>query len=303
MATVRDGIYLEDNPPARSQFRVGRRAPVKPVIVVHTAESGTDRSGPDPKAENVARFIASRSNAGSYHLIGDADSIIQLVRFENEAFQDGTGSNRWAVGISLAMDAGDWPTLGAERRTQFVTTAAQMAYLAASWMNDNGLPFPEPRRLTKAESDRSDANGFISHARRDPTRRTDPGPGFPWTDFFRRYQQIVSDGGLEPSPDTLLRQLQRLVGTTPDGIVGPLTRAALNRNWLGRDESFDSSVADTFTNNPQVIEWVQARLNARSGFSLVIDGDYGPATEAAAKGALDRGGVVTAESFLELVGS
>ena len=39
MATVRDGIYLEDNPPARSQFRVGRRDPVKSVIVVHTADA------------------------------------------------------------------------------------------------------------------------------------------------------------------------------------------------------------------------------------------------------------------------
>ena len=301
MATVVDGIFLEDNPPARSQFRVGRRAPVKPVIVVHTAESGTDTSGPDPKAENVSRFIASRSTAGSYHLVGDADSIIQLVRFENEAFQDATGSNRWAVGISLAMNAADWSQLESARRDEFVTTAAQMAYLAAKWMKDVGLPFPESRLLTKIESDRANANGFISHARRDPARRTDPGRDFPWTDFFRRYQQILSDGGLVPGRDTLVRQIQRLVGVTADGIIGPQTRAAFNRNWLGRDASFDSSVADTFSNNPPVVEWVQARLNARDGFSLVVDGDFGPATEAAAKGALGKGGVVTAESFEALV--
>ncbi len=301
MATVRDGIYLEQNPPARSQFRVGRRDPVKSVIVVHTAEGGTDRSGSDNQAENVANFIRNRNTAGSYHLLGDADTIIQLVRFDNEAFQDGTGSNRWAIGISLAMNAADWPTLTTGRRTEFTTTAAQMAVIAARWLSDRGLAVPEAQRLTKAQSDRSDASGFISHARRDPTRRSDPGAGFPWSDFFRVYRQILSDGGVEPTQDELTRELQALVGTAADGIVGPQTLAALNRNWLGRDESFDDSVAETFSNNPRVIEWVQARINTKDGFSVVVDGDFGPATEGAVKTYLGRGGVVTAESFLKLV--
>ena len=303
MATVRDGIYLEDNPPARSQFRVGRRDPVKPIIVVHTAESGTDRSGADPKAENVANFIRGRSTAGSYHLVGDADSIIQLIRFDNEAFHDRTGSNRWAIGISLAMNAGDWPSLSASRRAEFVATAGQMAAIAARWLRDRGLELPEPRLLTKTESDRLDASGFISHARRDPTRRSDPGAGFPWTSFFAAYQQSLGDGGDDPSRDAVIRQLQRLVGTTPDGIIGPLTIAALNRNWVGNDDSFDSSVADTFVNNPRVIEWIQARINVRDGFSVDVDGIYGPRTEAAAKTLLQRGGVITAESYVLLVES
>jgi len=301
MATVRQGIYLEDNPPVRDQFRVGRRDPVKSVIVVHTAESGTDTSGPDPKAEAVASFIQRRSDAGSYHLIGDADSIIQLVRFENEAYHDRTGSNRWAIGISLAMNAADWPNLSSARRAELVATAGQMAAIAARWLHQRGLDLPQPVLLTKAQSDRADASGFISHGRRDPTRRTDPGAGFPWTEFFQRYQQSLSDTSLEPDRDTLIRQLQRLVGTTPDGIVGPLTIAALNRNWLGYDPSFDPSVADTFVNNPRVIEWVQTRVNARDGFAIAVDGAYGPRTEAAVKTLLGRGGVVTADSFLLLV--
>ncbi|MEM7323881.1 MAG: N-acetylmuramoyl-L-alanine amidase [Actinomycetota bacterium] len=301
MAIVRPGIYLESNRPRRDQFRVGRREPVRSVIVVHTAESGTDRFGDDPRAENVARFIRDRQDPGSYHMIGDADSIVQLVRFENEAFQDGSGSNPWAIGISLAMNAADWGRLTTSRRTQFTDTAAQMAAIAARWLADRGLPLPEARQLTKTQSERADASGFISHARRDPLRRTDPGAGFPWSDFFRRYQQFLSNGGLGPDRDTLIRQLQRLVGVSADGIVGPLTIAALNRNWLGRDQSFDSSVADTFTNNPRVIEWVQTGLNRRDGVSLTVDGDFGPATEAAVVTVLDRGGVITAESFLQLV--
>ncbi len=301
MATVRDGIYLEDNPPVRSQFRTGRRDPVKSVIVVHTAESGTDRAGPDSKAEGVASFIQRRSDAGSYHLIGDSDSIIQMIRFDNEAFHDRTGSNRWSIGISLAMNAADWPGLTSGRRTELVRTAGQMAAIAAAWMRDRNLPLPEPRLLTRAQSDRSDASGFISHARRDPGRRTDPGAGFPWTDFFQAYQQALSDGGFEPDRDALIRQLQSLVGTTPDGIVGPLTIAALNRNWLGNDTSWDPSVADTFVNNPRLVEWVQTRINARDGFSVGVDGEFGPRTEAAARTLLGRRGIVTAESYLLLV--
>lgn len=301
MATVRDGIYLEDNPPVRSQFRTGRRDPVKSVIVVHTAESGTDLSGPDAKAEGVASFIRRRSTAGSYHLVGDSDSIIQLIRFDNEAFHDRTGSNRWAIGISLAMNAADWPSLPAARRDELIKTAGQMAAIAATWMRDRSLALPEPRLLTKTQSDQSNASGFISHARRDPTRRSDPGAQFPWTDFFRSYQQALSDGGFEPDRDTLIRQLQNLVGATADGIVGPLTLAALNRNWLGNDVSYDPSVVDTFVNNPRLVEWVQTRINARDGFSVGVDGVFGPRTEAAARTLLGRGGIVTAESYLLLV--
>jgi peptidoglycan hydrolase-like protein with peptidoglycan-binding domain len=274
---------------------------VKPVIVVHTAESGTDRVGSDPKAERTANFIRNRTTAGSYHLLGDADSIIQLVRFDNEAFHDRTGSNRWAIGISLAMNAGDWGSISIGRRNQLIDTAAQMAAIAANWLGARGLPFPEARLLTKSESDRSTASGFISHARRDPTRRSDPGSGFPWTEFFRLYRQKLSDGGFEPSPDQLTRELQLLIGTTPDGIVGPRTIAAMNRNWLGADDSFDPSVADTFTNNPRVIEWVQARANTLGDLPVVVDGEYGPATAAALKALLNRGGVVTAESFIALL--
>lgn len=301
MAALRPGIYLEDNPPRRNQFRVGRRDPIKSVIVVHTAESGTDTVGADPKAENTANFIRNRTDAGSYHMLGDSDSIIQLVRFENEAFHDRTGSNRWAIAISLGMNAADWPNLSNARRNQLTTTAAEMAAIAATWLGDRGLPFPEPRLLTKAESDRASASGFISHARRDPTRRSDPGAEFPWSEFFRIYRQILSDGGLEPTPEQLTRELQSLIGTTPDGIIGPQTIAAMNRNWLGNDDSFDSSVADTFNNNPQVIEWVQTRVNANDNFSVVVDGVFGPASEAALKTLLNRGGVVAAESFIDLI--
>lgn len=221
MATVRDGIYLEDNPPARSQFREGRRDPLRAVIEVHTAESGLDLQGEDDKAENVADFIRRRAEAGSYHLVGDRDSIIQLVDFRNEAFHDRTGSNRWAVGISLAMDADAWPDLGPKARAEYLDTAAQMAEIAARFIHaEIGQWVPATLLPTRDDSDRRP--GFTGHGFRDPGRRTDPGEHFPWDEFLRRYRVRIPE---VQTPDLRLQLALIKVGAdiVPDGIVGPKT--------------------------------------------------------------------------------
>ncbi len=100
-----------------------------------------------------------------------------------------------------------------------------------------------------------------------------------------------------PSKDQLVRELQGLVGTTVDGDVGPKTKAAFNKNWLGRTASFDPSFAARFKNDEKLVSWVQRRLNTRSNLGLTIDGDYGPATEAAVVSQLGKGGVVASESY------
>jgi hypothetical protein len=190
--------YLEDHPPARTQFHRWRRAEPTGCIVVHTAESILDLAGDDSGAESVARFISRRTDAaGSYHLIGDRDSIIHLIPFGWEAFGDGTGSNPYAIHISLAMRAADWPHLSAAHRVQLVGTAVAMADMAAAWLEDvHGITVPA-RRITRAESNFGES-GFISHAERDPGRRTDPGPGFPWAEFLDRYAH--SEGVPMPPP-------------------------------------------------------------------------------------------------------
>ncbi len=104
-----------------------------------------------------------------------------------------------------------------------------------------------------------------------------------------------------PTRDELTRELQGLVGVTQDGIVGPNTRAALNRNWLGRVDGFDPSFAERFTNGPDVVRWVQRRINTRTGSELDLDGQYGPATESAVADELGKSGVVAAESFVALL--
>lgn len=185
--SVTPGIYLLLNPPARSQWRSRGTTSVRPVIVVHTAESAGTAVVPDLRAESTANFIRTRSTPGCYHIIGDTDSIIQLVSFSEAAFHDGTGSNDWSIGISLAVRAADWTTLDVATRDQLVVVMAQMAAIAAEYLETQGLTAPTAVLLTKAESDLPDASGFISHALRDPTRRTDPGADFPWSQFFHEY--------------------------------------------------------------------------------------------------------------------
>ena len=260
--SIRDGIYLEDNPPTRNQFRVGRREQPRSVVVLHTAESGTDLHGADPKAENVAAFIQQRKDAGSYQLIGDADSIIQLVRFENEAFQDGTGSNRWAIGISLAMNAQDWEPgrISDHRRHALARTAAVMAVMAANWLRSQGLPAPAPVHLTEAESDAPGASGFIAHARRDPERRTDPGDFFPWALFFNLYSQYLTEGlpALTTIKETTAManqhviEWQKAIGVAADGDFGPKTLEA-SENLLDHNKHL-SELANRNVVDPALAE-------------------------------------------------
>ena len=104
-----------------------------------------------------------------------------------------------------------------------------------------------------------------------------------------------------PTRDELARELQRLVGVTADGIVGPQTRAALNQNWLGNPDSFDASFAARFTNDADLVRWVQRRIVTRSRVGLDQTGTFDSTTEAAVVQHLDRGGVVAAESFVTLL--
>jgi hypothetical protein len=104
-----------------------------------------------------------------------------------------------------------------------------------------------------------------------------------------------------PSRDELTRELQRLVGATPDGVVGRRTRAALNRNWLGRPAGFDRSFAERFVNDADLVRWVQRRINSRTRTGLAENGTYDRVTEAAVVEHLGRSGVVAAESYLALL--
>lgn len=182
--------FLIDNPPKVRQFRRPRRATPSGVIVVHTAESILDMIGEDSGAEDVARFIANRSDFGSYHTLADSDSTVRVVPFDAEAYGDGTGSNPHAIHISFACKAAGWAGMSAERRAAMIHQGALAAAEAATWLlKEHGVAVPA-MRISRADSERR-LPGFISHAERDPARRSDPGAEFPWDDFFAEFVALM----------------------------------------------------------------------------------------------------------------
>lgn len=184
--------YLETHTARQRQFRRPRRAAPSGVVVVHTAESAPDTAGPDTGAENVARFIAGRSDYGSYHDLCDSDSIVQLVPYDAEAYGDGTGSNPHAYHVSAATQAHRWPTLSQAWREGTVRNMAAAAANYARWLRaEHGIEIPA-RRITRAQSE-ARVPGFLSHGERDPGRRTDPGQDFPWSLFLTTYADLMED--------------------------------------------------------------------------------------------------------------
>lgn len=189
--------WLRKNPPKRSQFRDGRRKSPTGLVVVHTAESVMDKVGPDTGAEGVANFIRNRDTPGSYHDIVDTDSSIKLVRYSDEAFQDGTGSNPFALAISFACAAADWPRMTEEKRKAFLHQGALAFKRQQDWLKANGFPTTPLRRVTKEQSDAGKA-GFIAHGQRDPGRRSDPGAQFPWDAWFAACKAVMNPAPVTP---------------------------------------------------------------------------------------------------------
>ncbi|HTM85351.1 MAG TPA: N-acetylmuramoyl-L-alanine amidase, partial [Mycobacterium sp.] len=184
MADRTPEVYLREHPnPHLRQYRSPRRQQVRPVIVVHTAENLPDTVATDGGAEAVAGFISRRTDPGSYHSLVDSDSLVRLVRYTDEAWHDGTGSNPWSLGLSIATTAAWWPLAPRAWRDGAVEQAAQEAARMARFVHAETGAVVQPQRITRAQSENG-GSGFISHAERDPKRRTDPGAAFPWAQFL-----------------------------------------------------------------------------------------------------------------------
>lgn len=226
------GAYLIDNKPARSQFRSPRRLHLSPLpgrltgcVCIHTAESVMDTIGPDTGAENVAAWMTRRDTPGSYHDLADSDSYVHLVDYGDEAFQDGTGSNPWALSISFALAAADWPRLSATKRAAFLAQGALAFAAQQRWLRHKGYPLTLLRRITKAQSD-AGASGFISHGDRDPGRRTDPGEHFPWQQWFAACAHAMNGTPTPEEEDDM---------PTPDEIATAVWRHAITPGADGED--------------------------------------------------------------------
>jgi hypothetical protein len=227
--------WLDDNAPARSQFRCPRREDPSGVVVVHDTESKADTSGTDSGAANVANFIRTRDTPGSYHDLVDSDSILNLVNYWCEAYHDGTGSNRHSYGVSGCYRVSEWPNLPKAYRDKVVDNMARAAANYAKWLKTNhGIVIP-PRRITREESE-ARKPGFISHGERDPARRTDPGPLFPWGQFLERFAQLT---GSKEEDDMTPEEFTKLVTDEKSDVALAIRKYARK----GTNDAVDSNDA------------------------------------------------------------
>lgn len=222
---------LETRRPARAQYDTRRE--LVTAYLVHTAESILDELGPDTGAEGVAEFIATRSDAGSYHDLADSDSQVQVIPERWQAFHCRGGVNPWSMGLSFACRAVDWPRMTPERRAAFIRNGAQIAARRILWIEAQpgwaayakarGYASFPVRTITRAQAWDGEA-GFVGHGQMDPGRRSDPGSLFPWADFLAAVRQALAE--LRPEGDDEMAKTWGLVdlGVTMES-VGALFEA------------------------------------------------------------------------------
>ncbi|MEM9610190.1 MAG: hypothetical protein AAGA99_22405 [Actinomycetota bacterium] len=257
--------YLQAHPPVRRQFYAPRRGGGRPKFaVVHTAENSPDTLGPDTSADAVARFIRGRSDAGSYHVLGDFDSLLRLGRDEWEMFGTGVPSraNRWSLHVSMACQAHHWAEIPADRRPWYGLNIAQVG---AVWSARHQL---EVRPITLAEAEdivagRSPRTGWCRHADLDGDRRSDPG----WSDDeFEAWLATVNDL-IHDTEETDMAVW--FIEIDPQ----PSTPAGRRAGWVCREgrsiEPVNGAPAVSFVAG----EIVHVRED--TGQVLTTDGDYG----------------------------
>ena len=192
--------YLLDYNPGTQQYTYPRRggAQLSGTVIVHTAECARDDIGEDTSAEACANFIANRADYGSYHRLVDSDSIIDMVPYEYEAWQD-SETNNWAVGISAALATSDWLTMPSDRRDRVYRNLAACGAEFVVYMRENyGIDVPR-ERITGAQA-RARKPGFCAHGD-SGIARTDPGANFDWALFFFYINQILG-GSIAPQGST-----------------------------------------------------------------------------------------------------
>jgi hypothetical protein len=201
------GYYLLDYNPGTQQWGFPRRGgwQLTGTCIVHTAECARDDIGEDTSAEGSASMIANRADYGSYHRLVDSDSIIRMIPWEYEAWQD-SETNNWAVGISAALRTSDWLEMPADRHELVMRNLAACGAEFVEYMRTKGIEVPLVR--ITGEQARAGIPGFCAHGD-SGIARTDPGKDFDWPLFFEYIRQALAGGNLQEEEDMAISDNQR----------------------------------------------------------------------------------------------
>ena len=240
------GFFLLDNPnPYTPQWvfpRRGTRGKLTGTCIVHTAENMIDLIGEDSGAEGTANFIRTRADYGCYHTLVDSDSIMELVPYEYETWQD-SETNNWAVGISAAVRADGWITIPMARRDRIYRNLAWAAADFVKYMRDQykiAVPF---KRITGVQA-RAGVPGFCAHGD-SGISRTDPGVQFDWAKFFRfAAEELKKMDGVTITPASNDTEVSDVKMNPIEDQVVPAKAIALGKDkgWYLKDDSLKSNI-------------------------------------------------------------
>ena len=182
-----------DHGGSRQYSKVRRnRAKLSGAVGVHTSEAVTDYSGADSNAENTAAWMCRRKDYGAYHILADADSIVDLAPASYEVWHD-TETNNHSLSVAGALQASTWLKLSKERREAITKNMAKAAARKVLEAVRTGhlKAAPPARRITGAQAKAGKTAGFYGHGETNPGRRSDPGRNFDWDLFLSEYAKAA----------------------------------------------------------------------------------------------------------------
>ena len=254
------GYYLIDNPPASRQFWPSRNAPLTGGVVLHTTEG----VGGDDSAENTARYISTRSNAGSYHCIVDWNSTVYLMPDDYTAFgvaADGYNSRCWMIALackSSELDINDWAT------NVMIDRAGQA--IVEFWRRNGFDPVSSNDWIGTGVLDHA---GLCQHGEAQPWDRSDAFVGHP---------QQFGLGLL------LVEAISRHAGVyAPAPPPEPLPAPIPDFSWIADALNSARSQVLRLGSKGDAVKWLQVLLNNKANAGLSVDGVFGPATEDAVR--------------------
>lgn len=224
------------------------------VVTVHTAENNPDLVGKDGGAEAVARFFATTPRRVSVHKVIDSDSVVDLLPDTHRAIH-----SRLAWRDSLSFEISYKAAWWGRNPAYEIRLLKNAASICRDWVAEHAIAV---RRIDLATYQRG-VSGFIAHADLDPSRRSDPGPRFPWATFLsmirEQEEDMLSrgDNGRDVFVlQSLLTQYHDLVPEADktkveapgalDGVFGPRTEASVSslQRYIGLEET---GVANSIT--------------------------------------------------------
>lgn len=229
-------------------YTKGRISTIR-LIVIHSMEAPEKGD----TAENVARYFSTTGTQASAHICVDNNSAVRCVPDSDTAWA-APGANADGLQLELAGYArqtrADWLdpySLG---------VLDQAAIVTADWCRRYNIP---PKRLTRDQL-KAGYRGITCHvdvsAVYKRSDHTDPGPGFPWDVFLA---EVANRLGTARDADTPASAV------AASKVTAPLFPGRLLR------------LTSPMRTGDDVRVW-QRQMRAR-GWSIAVDGVYGPASE------------------------